>query len=135
MEKKHSVRSLVTTLFLFGLIFFGVVDGWAEEQSEPMADEIIFNRLAVTPFLVGQRQPNMDETLDYTLSCPINQICGDDPSIQSNAGPMMMRLVHTALKWLSADELAHHGVKEIFRPFPDSIHPGPLAEGEAGRVQ
>ena len=189
----------------------------------------------------------MDETLDDTLSCPINQICGDDPSIQSNAGPMMMRLVHTALKrrfgqhvipldqvqtayygirldgakdsprtmalrmgeslsadlmvvgtvwryrdrgaiqgfpdkpasvafavyildpnsgrqlwrglfdeaqeialqdmakftdrikmglkWLSADELAHHGVKEIFRPFPDSIHPGPLAEGEAGRVQ
>jgi hypothetical protein len=87
--EKHSVRLLATILSLFGLIFPSVATGWAEERSEAKAAEIIFNRLAVTPFLVGQRQPNMDETLDDYL------------------------------------ELAHHGIKEIFRPFPDSIRPGP----------
>jgi hypothetical protein len=40
----------------------------------------------------------MDESLDDTLSCPINDICVEDPSIQSNAGPMLMHMVHAALK-------------------------------------
>lgn len=70
----------------------------AEEASEQKVSEIHFNRIAVAPFLVGHRQPNMDESLDDTLSCPINEICVDDPTIQPNAGGMMQRLVYSALK-------------------------------------
>ena len=70
----------------------------AQEPTEERITEVFFHRIAVAPFLVGHRQPNMDETLDDTLSCPINQICVDDPSIQPDAGPMMQRLVYSALK-------------------------------------
>ncbi len=69
----------------------------AEETSEEKVTAIYFERIAVAPFLVGQRQPRMDETLDDTLSCPINQICVDDPTIQPGAGRKMQRLVHMAL--------------------------------------
>ena len=31
--------------------------------------------------------------------------------------------IRMGLKWLSADELARHGVKEVFRPFPSNIKP------------
>lgn len=223
---------------VLGLIWIGVHIVWAQEQSQQQSQDIIFKRITVAPFLVGHRQPDMDETLDDTLSCPINKICADDPTIQSNAGPIMMRLVHSALKsrfgknvipldsvqtayagirldgakdsprtmalrlgnrlsadlivvgtvwryrdrgaiqgfpdkpasvafalylleshsgrqlwrgvfdeaqefalqdmskftkrikmglkWLSADELARHGVKEVFRPFPSNIKPSPM---------
>lgn len=70
--------------------------------SDALADEkmpeIHFKRIAVAPFLVGHRQPNMDESLDDTLSCPINQICAEDPSIEPNAGIMLQRLVYSTLK-------------------------------------
>ncbi len=76
----------------------GTSEESSEETSEERVTDIYFKRIAVAPFLVGHRQPNMDESLDDTLSCPINQICVDDPSIQPNAGTMMQRLVHSALK-------------------------------------
>ena len=82
----------------FGIICFGLPAVGAEVQTEEKPSDFYFNRIAVAPVLVGYRQPDMDETLDDTLSCPINQLCADDPAIQSNAGPMMTRWVHSALK-------------------------------------
>ena len=81
-----------------GLFWVGMPAVWAVEQIKEKPSDIYFERIAVAPFLVGHRQPNMDEILDDTLSCPIDQICLDDPAIQSNAGPMMLRLVHSVLK-------------------------------------
>ncbi len=70
----------------------------ADSPVEGGAPTVYFERMAVAPVLVGHRQPNMDEALDDTLSCPIDQICADEPSMPSHAGSMMMRLVHSYLK-------------------------------------
>lgn len=69
----------------------------AREQPSEQTSVVYFRTIAVAPFLVGHRQPNMDETLDDTLSCPLDQICMDDPTIKPDAGAMMMRLVHSVL--------------------------------------
>ena len=93
--------ALLLKMVLVAAIAFatvGVAVLHAEEASEEKVSDIYFKRIAVAPFLVGHRQPNMDESLDDTLSCPINEICVDDPSIQPDAGSMMQRLVHSALK-------------------------------------
>lgn len=95
----NNYHGRMTKLFwvFWGLLWMGIPAAWAENPSEE-ASEYYFKRIAVAPVLVGHRQPNMDETLDDTLSCPINQICAEEPSIQSNAGPMLMRLIHSVLK-------------------------------------
>lgn len=93
-----SISRMVMVVVAIGFVAIGSPARGAEEASERKAAEIHFKRIAVAPFLVGHRQPNMDESLDDTLSCPINQICLDDPTIQPNAGVKMQRLVHSALK-------------------------------------
>jgi hypothetical protein len=89
---------LCVMLAVIGLSLLGLTVVQADESSEERLSAIFFKRIAVAPFLVGHRQPNIDEALDDTLSCPINEICVEDPSIQSNAGLMLMRMVHAALK-------------------------------------
>lgn len=96
MNHLHDRKSKLFWVFL-GLFWLGIPASWAENPSEE-ASEYYFKRIAVAPVLVGHRQPNMDETLDDTLSCAINQICAEEPSIQSNAGPRLMRLIHSDLK-------------------------------------
>ena len=65
----------------------------AEEQRKPT----YFTRIAVAPFLVGHRQPKMDANMDDTLSCPLNQICKDDPTIAPEAGVTLTRILHGAM--------------------------------------
>jgi hypothetical protein len=69
----------------------------AEPSSEQRQVAIYFKRMAVAPFLVGHRQPQMDSVMDDTLSCPLNQICSDDPSIAPEAGMALTRLVQEAM--------------------------------------
>jgi hypothetical protein len=88
----------VVLLVVIGLVAVDTPILWAEEYSEARISDIYFKNIAVAPFLVGHRQPNMDESLDDTLSCPINQICVEDPSIAPDAGVMMQKLVYSALK-------------------------------------
>lgn len=52
-----------------------------------------FMKGAVAPFLVGRRQPQMDEAMDETLSCPIGEICAYDPMILPTAGTRLTDLV------------------------------------------
>lgn len=80
------------------LLLLGLPIAQADEPSEERLPAVFFKRIAVAPFLVGHRQPHMDESLDDTLSCPINEVCVEDPSIKSNAGPILMRMVHAVLK-------------------------------------
>jgi hypothetical protein len=96
MNNRHGVMNTLFWVF-WGLLWLGSPASGAENPSEE-ASEYFFKRIAVAPVMVGRRQPNMDETLDDTLSCPINQICAEEPTIQSNAGPMLMRLIHSVLK-------------------------------------
>lgn len=97
MERFNVCLPLVM-LAVVGHFLFGMPGAQADESSEERVPAVFFKRIAVAPFLVGHRQPHMDESLDDTLSCPIDEICVEDPSIQSNAGPMLMRMVHAALK-------------------------------------
>ncbi len=90
--------TMMVVVVSIALAAIGVPALHAEETSEERVSEIYFKRIAVAPFLVGHRQPNMDESLDDTLSCPINEICVDDPTIQPGAGGMMQRLVYSILK-------------------------------------
>ena len=85
---------------LWALLMFmaGAGDVLAQEQTQEPQTETYFRRLAVAPVLVGHRTPNVDETLDDTLSCTISQICVDDPAIGAQAGPMLTRLVQSVLR-------------------------------------
>ena len=90
-------------LVVMGLVFQGLLLSWASEAPTEESDqvaplEVFFERIAVAPVLIGHRPPNMDETLDDTLSCPIDQICVADTTIPSDAAAMMMRFIQTALK-------------------------------------
>lgn len=62
-----------------------------DDETAPV--RIVFTRTAVASFLVGQRKPHVDSTMDETLACPIGRICKDDPSILPNAGMTLTRLV------------------------------------------
>jgi hypothetical protein len=93
--KKSCWMSTITTLTLLVLATANA-RLWAQEPA-PQID-FYFQRLAVAPILVGHRTPNIDETMDDTLSCTISQICVDDPAIGAEAGPMLTRLVQSSLK-------------------------------------
>lgn len=95
--QSNSMHRVVLALAL-GFWVLGSQAFATEETTEVKISDIYFKRIAVAPFLVGHRQPNMDESLDDTLSCPINLICTDDPSIQPDAGVMLQKLVQSALK-------------------------------------
>ena len=77
----------------------GTSQAWAEANpsGEPRT-RIVFKRAAVASFLEGRRRPELDETMDQTLSCPIGQICQDDPSILPQAGITLTRLVNQQLR-------------------------------------
>lgn len=92
---------------------------WTDESAKQDGTEVSFQRLALAPFLVGRRHPRMDASMDNTLSCPINEICVDDPTIAPQAGEMMTRLVQAKLRSrfgqnvVSLDEVyaAHTGIR------------------------
>jgi hypothetical protein len=85
-------------VFVIGLLAVQTPALGAETSSETSIPNIYFNRIAVAPFLVGRHQPDMDESLDDTLSCPLNQVCEPDPSIAPDAGEMLRTMVLSALK-------------------------------------
>lgn len=70
----------------------------ASDEAADGAVRITFKRAAVPSFLVGKREPQMDEAMDQTLSCPIGKICIDDPTILPNAGATLTRLVDQRLR-------------------------------------
>ncbi len=80
----------------------------AVETSETRLTEITFQRMAVAPVLVGHRRPNMNEVLDDTLSCPLDEICANDPTILPDAGPRMAKMLQNALE----KRFGHHMVDQ-----------------------
>jgi len=93
----YALRKAVLPAVILGFICLVTIAANDQVEEDP-SSAILFKQMAVAPILVGQRQPDMDETLDDTLSCPINQICAEDPNIQADAGQMIMRLVLSELK-------------------------------------
>jgi hypothetical protein len=93
---KSCLRSALGGLALL-MLMMGAGPAAAQEPEQAPQTEIFFKRLAVAPVLVGHRTPNMDETLDDTLSCTISQICVDDPAIAPQAGTMLTRLIQSVL--------------------------------------
>lgn len=88
-------------LFLaMALLIVGVAQPMvrAEENAEDRQAIIRFKRMAVAPFLVGRRYPKMDAVMDETLSCPIDRICIEDPTIEPQAGEMMTILLNATLR-------------------------------------
>lgn len=88
--------------FTANLLFTGLIfAASAPAETTPQADttqKIKFRQAAVAPFLVGRREPQMDESMDKTLTCPINEICVDDPTIAPNAGITLTRLTDDHLQ-------------------------------------
>lgn len=66
-------------------------------SAEETNRQVAFDTMALLPFLVGRHEPNVDETVDNTLSCPIGQICMDDPTILPYAGQYLTRELHQRL--------------------------------------
>jgi hypothetical protein len=60
--------------------------------------QLYFHHMALVPFLVGRHEPDVDESVDNTLSCPIGQICMDDPTILPEAGRSLTRLIQQQLQ-------------------------------------
>lgn len=91
-------KRFLTAILLFTGLIFG---SGTPAETAPQADatqKIEFRQAAVAPFLVGRREPQMDESMDQTLTCPINQICVDDPTIAPNAGITLTRLTDSHLQ-------------------------------------
>ncbi len=85
-------------LGLFLLILYLATALWAEPAQEP-PELVYFERMAVVPFFVGERRPEMekDQEQDQFLSCKINEICVNDPSLAPEAGPTLTRLAYQQL--------------------------------------
>lgn len=84
-------------LLIMCVLFLLPVGGSADEKPAEPPVRITFKRAAVASFLVGRRQPELNETADQTLSCSLKRMCADDPSIKSNAGITLTRLVDQQL--------------------------------------
>ena len=65
---------------------------------EPGPSTTGFYQIAVLPVFVGSRQPNVDEAIDKTLSCPIGEICEGSAGIDPEAGRLLTRMVHDQLQ-------------------------------------
>ena len=72
----------------------------AHGASPPNAETtfVDFRQMAVMPFFVGSRKPNIDETADKTLSCPVGVLCEGAAEIDSGAGRVLTRMVHDGLR-------------------------------------
>jgi hypothetical protein len=95
------MRNLICGFLLAGLMAFtATIPALAADDGAPAGapERILFKRAAVASFLVGRGQPEMDESMDLTLSCPIGQICKDDPTILPQAGITLTRLVDQQLR-------------------------------------
>ena len=87
--------------WVFGMVALLMLTGPAlGADAEPSAgpEPMVFQRAAVASFLVGRHKPHVDETMDETLSCPIGEICRDDPTILPHAGIALTRLVREKLR-------------------------------------
>jgi hypothetical protein len=64
-----------------------------------------FRQMAVMPFFVGSRQPNVDVAVDKTLSCPVGELCAGVPGIDSGAGRALTRMVYEGLRLRFGDQI------------------------------
>ncbi|MDA8139704.1 MAG: hypothetical protein M0036_13720 [Desulfobacteraceae bacterium] len=95
MPKLHRFRNLACLLFCF----LAVAPAKAQNsETAPSTIRVTFKRAAVASFLVGKRQPQLDQAEDMTLSCPLVQICIDDPDILPHAGRTLTRLADDQLR-------------------------------------
>lgn len=87
-----TVRTHCCFYMLLCVIALVPVKAFSAEPAQPEV-RITFKRAAVASFLVGRRQPQLNESADQTLACPLRRICVEDPSILPNAGITLTRLV------------------------------------------
>ncbi|MCF8080242.1 MAG: hypothetical protein K9K88_13275 [Desulfobacterales bacterium] len=78
----------------------------AAPPPEPEATYVEFKQMAVMPFFVGSRQPNVDEAMDRTLSCPVGELCAGTPGIEPGAGRDLTRMVYEELRRRFGDQVA-----------------------------
>jgi len=98
-------RYIIGLLFLIALMPSLARADTRSEPPKAVPDRVEFHRAAVAPFLVGRRHPQMDESMDQTVTCSIEQICQYDPNIAANAGPTLTRLVYEYLRRRFGDRI------------------------------
>lgn len=77
----------------------------AAPPPEPEVIYVEFKQMAVMPFFVGSRQPNVDESMDRTLSCPVGELCAGTPGIEPGAGRDLTRMVYEELRRRFGDQI------------------------------
>ena len=94
---RNHLRVPLLAILLIG--FTAVSPTWAEEDaSKESTERVTFKRAAVATFFEGEHRPEIDETMDQTLSCPIGQICRPGSAISSHAGITLSGLVDRELR-------------------------------------
>lgn len=91
ISHKHGLQFLLAAVALLGILISPCL-----AQDRP--PEITFRHMAVIPFLVGARPPELDEAMDHTLSCPIDQLCTEDPALPPRTGNIMTSLVNDQVR-------------------------------------
>ena len=57
-----------------------------------------FRKLAVMPLFAGSRRPNIDESMDRTLNCSVEELCAGVQEIAPGASRSLTRMVYEALR-------------------------------------
>jgi hypothetical protein len=57
-----------------------------------------FRQLAVMPIFAGSRRPDIDEAMDKTLSCTVEDLCAGAREIDSGASRSLTRMVYETLR-------------------------------------
>jgi len=68
------------------------------QTPEPAQPEVVFNHIAVAPFLIVERRPDVNQVQDVPLTCSISMLCVRAPALLTDAGPTLTRLTHTRLR-------------------------------------
>lgn len=109
---------LLVTVLVMALAADAAVAAEKYSANQRAQTKIVFQRIAVAPFLVGHRQPKIDEAMDQTLSCPIGEICLDDPNIMPHAGRTLTRLVDQQLRSRFGRQVVER--EDVLMPTPPS---------------
>lgn len=97
--------ALLVSILMGGAAAGGGGPSAAATPPEQQAVYVEFTRMAVMPFFVGARQPNVDEAMDKTLSCPVGQLCLGTPGIEPGAGRAVTRMVYDELRLRFGDQI------------------------------
>lgn len=97
MQWVHRFAVLMLIFFTWpALGMIATCDAASERDAETAFAE--FRQLAVMPFFAGSRRPDIDESMDRTLSCTVEELCAGMQEIDPGASRSLTRMVYETLR-------------------------------------